>query len=1001
MKPHLPLLLRKTLLAGVITILTSTLFGVAAYAESQHLIYSGEKLIWNTRTDNDVYIVDGSDTVASFSQGDSVSFIGTTQVRLGEDISVGIMSVNEDANVSLSLGSFSINAQEIKVSGSLDIGEDLYVHSGTTLSINSYSASLDSNLILGDGTLVVDGKTNLNSNELVLQGGTDFRIAEVINGRVHSIFTNISSLVGADGETLKLSPDNNKASFYFDASKPGTGFWANSTLELTDNGTLQLVRYTGTTKDSLFVNDRETGTIDHSYHFSVSYTNIPSDTNMGGALYGTAGSKIQLSYNGNVTLYSNTSYSSNSTSTAYSYGGAVYGGPNSQIKLSDNSLVGFNNNEARAASTYESYAYGGAVYSFSGGNIEISNNAKVDFSDNTVSTRSANSSSYDSKASYAYSYGGAIAGSGTIKLDNNDSVLFSNNTAVTEVVSSKLASSSYAYGGAIYADEGSNIIISNNRQVDFLKNSATRATYAYGGAIAGFIDSNIVIEDNNTINFKKNSSYGNASGGAVYGRENTISFINNRNVIFDENNSSDSGGAIACVSSSISLNSNDNVVIYKNTAANGGGVLVNGQFSLSGNDRVTFEANSATTNGGAIYGAVYYGSITLSNNGVVSFSGNTAKRGGAIQTAGSLIIRNNDAVLFEKNAETSDEGYILRSIYIDDYNDEEISFSAAKNKSIEFRDSIYIGSKATVNLNTQFGQLEQTGDIVFTGATTAADLYEVKGKVQGTDDEILASRTSEIKGATNLHGGCLRVEENAILKVSGGLNVTANSNATVRINNAILDAGINNYDGITLNGGKLELCNKGIISASFITVVKNATFATVSDMQGSSDTAGILNNTILPNSDIFNSEEGGTVAGNLILEAGSAIVADGAHFQMDDGSALTLAATSDEKIELWLTYGIEYGVDGKVFLFSDISSLTITLDGVKQDYSTPILANTIFEGEWINENTTLHFDDSVLFVQNVNYVDFIPEHSPIVPEPAAVTLSLMALCGLVVRRRRK
>ena len=51
------------------------------------------------------------------------------------------------------------------------------------------------------------------------------------------------------------------------------------------------------------------------------------------------------------------------------------------------------------------------------------------------------------------------------------------------------------------------------------------------------------------------------------------------------------------------------------------------------------------------------------------------------------------------------------------------------------------------------------------------DLYIVKGNVDGTEEEIQASRISEVHGAVNLYGGRLRVEEQAVLKTTAGLAV--------------------------------------------------------------------------------------------------------------------------------------------------------------------------------------------------------------------------------------
>lgn len=109
--------------------------------------------------------------------------------------------------------------------------------------------------------------------------------------------------------------------------------------------------------------------------------------------------------------------------------------------------------------------------------------------------------------------------------------------------------------------------------------------------------------------------------------------------------------------------------------------------------------------------------------------------------------------MFEKNAQISNDVYQLCSIYSLGG-----GLSASEGKSIEFRDSV-IGS--TVELNADFTDdggvaHKQTGDVIFTGATAAADLLAVKGSA-GTASEILNSRTSIISSST-LYGGRFRCQ---------------------------------------------------------------------------------------------------------------------------------------------------------------------------------------------------------------------------------------------------
>ena len=416
--------------------------------------------------------------------------------------------------------------------------------------------------------------------------------------------------------------------------------------------------------------------------------------------------------------------------------------------------------------------------------------------------------------------GGAIYGS-TITLSNNGSVVFSGNTA---------SGSSQAYGGAI---DGSTITLSNNDSVLFEGNTASSgSSYASGGAIDG---STITLSNNGSVLFEGNTASSGsypADGGAIYGRIITLS--NNGSVAFSGNTASGShasGGAIYGWDD-ITLSNNGSVAFSGNTA------------SATGADAYV---GAADAYGGAILG--WFSTITLSNNGSVEFSGNTASSGsysaygGAIYTNDDLSIQNNDSVLFEKNAEISKGTYRLRSIYAGG-SGEVISLSAAAGKSIEFRDSVYIGSGSTVNLNADYGDIEQQGDIIFTGKYTEQHLNELQEAAgagrTATASEILNSRTTEVCTMTNLYGGHLRVEDGAIYQ-GYGIIAHEGSAATVRVKDATLShrgynltfhagttlelVGSNTITGNVemLEGSTLRLQNAALDSSIFDSVINAGT----------------------------------------------------------------------------------------------------------------------------------------------------------------------------------
>lgn len=365
-----------------------------------------------------------------------------------------------------------------------------------------------------------------------------------------------------------------------------------------------------------------------------------------------------------------------------------------------------------------------------------------------------------------------------------------------------------ASGGAIY--NGDSFTMNDNKSVTFSGNSA--AYYYDGGAI--YNEGSFTMNNNAAVTFSGNSA-ANHDGGAINNR-NSFSLSSNEVVTFEENAAA-YGGAIyndgvrsKDNNAFITLSDNETVTFSRNSANSCGGAIYNyrnaSRFVIARNRNVIFSENSAATGGGAIYN---FGVFTLSDNGDVTFSRNTAAEGGAIYNSGTFTLSGNGDVVFEKNYEKVSNSYRLRSIYSVEGT---LNLSASAGKSILFKDSVY--ASGTVNLN-QGG----TGDIIFSGATTEADLREVKGGVNGTAEEILNSRTSEIATNATLYGGRLIVEDGAILK-GCGITVTEGANATVRLNGATLDE--TGYAIAVSSGSGLEFVRENTLAASAVSLADNS-----------------------------------------------------------------------------------------------------------------------------------------------------------------------------------
>lgn len=372
-----------------------------------------------------------------------------------------------------------------------------------------------------------------------------------------------------------------------------------------------------------------------------------------------------------------------------------------------------------------------------------------------------------------FDLGGAIYNDGFFKLTDNETVIFSDNSTLSN-------------GGAIY-NEGS-FKMNNNAAVTFSGNSAAHYD---GGAINN--RNSFSLSCNEVVAFEENAA---AYGGAIY----------NDGVRSKDNNAF------------ITLSDNETVTFSRNSANYCGGAIYNyrnaSRFVIARNRNVIFSENSAATGGGAIYN---WGVFTLSDNGDVTFSRNTAAEGGAIYNSGTFTLSGNGDVLFEKNAEIVNGSYRLRSIYA--YGT--LNLSASEGKSILFKDSVY--AAGTVELN-QDGK----GDIIFSAATTEADLREVKGGIAGTAEEILNSRTSELATTLNakLYGGRLIVEDGAILK-GRGITITESANATIRLNGGTLNE--TGYEIAVYSGSGLEFEGENMLAAASVSLADNSFLSFILD----------------------------------------------------------------------------------------------------------------------------------------------------------------------------
>ena len=378
----------------------------------------------------------------------------------------------------------------------------------------------------------------------------------------------------------------------------------------------------------------------------------------------------------------------------------IYCTNDSIFDVINNDTVVFCRNQSSAP--LNSLCNGGAIYSYY--NVNFIDNKSISFIENEVI---CTTSSY---ASYQFDGGGICAQA--ISFLNNESVfLYGNNasgaggavysSACIEITDNKVVefqrNASATFGGAIALSMYSSGIVSltRNEIVAFNENSANQD----GGAIHSSGDSTISLEGNGSVEFSANSA---ESGGAIYALS-TLNLMGNEAVIFSENTASESGGAIygyGYSASIITLSCNGTVTFSGNSAETGGAIYgySTSTITLGGNGIVTFSENSAT-NGGAICG-YSTSTITLSGNETVTFSGNSATASGGViyaPTGSILNLTGNESVTFIGNTATYSGG----AIYVD-----RGTLNLTGNEHVVFQGNYKmssIGASSTYQLHSIYG----------------------------------------------------------------------------------------------------------------------------------------------------------------------------------------------------------------------------------------------------------------------------------------------------------
>lgn len=696
-----------------------------------------------------------------------------------------------------------------------------------------------------------DSITNLMGGSLQLIGDTQLNLSNCGegDGKLYTLFTGISQLTDKDGNIL--SAGNYSVADYFNTNLPGTGFWANATLQLTQDGTLQLVRHNEQVKSPLDITTRQTTDLEYQYHESTSFHDISVASN-GGAIYGDIGNTIKLSNNGSVIFRGNNSVQ----------GGAIYGW---DLKLSNNGSVSFTENNG---------IRGGAIY---GGDLTLSNNSTVVFENNTSSGMNAN--------------GGAIVGS-KLNFIGNDELIFRANNAIGEVSNSGGWS---GYGGAIADQSGEGSInLIDNKSVTFTGNTATLS----GGAI-----------DASRYNYDSKKSE--SSIQIINNRD--VEFSQNR--VNGENEYGVKGGAIAtyhlalCDNGDVDLSGNIIQCNDYQSLSGGGAIYSYGNLSIRNNNYVEFSKNAEVVGGiyrlRSIYSEGGWGctislsaaegkniefrdSVYVASGSTVSFNADyTDEQGVVHQQAGDIIFTGkytethlNEILETEGVGRTATNEEILNSRTTEVYAMTELYGGrlCVEDGAIYKGNGITAMSGSDATVRVKNATLEHNGyDLIFKGGTTL-ELVEqniISGNVLMEAGSILSFVYSE--GMQNQAAMTLR----GSLTLGGDVNLVVHG-IDEQIGNHLLitldDAELNGWEteGYVLTNGKGERLD----SSRLVWVAQSLYYI--------NSVGGSLTWTNASGNGVWDSHEKNWNAGGVSL--GSTLLQD-VNFSANEGEQVTLKGT--------------------------------------------------------------------------------------------------------------
>lgn len=506
---------------------------------------------------------------------------------------------------------------------------------------------------------------------------------------------------------------------------------------------------------------------------------------------------------GAIALYGkvDVSFAEFKDNTATQHGGAIYLGTDAILTVKNSA---FTNNSVTVANVDEDENHFGGAIGLINGDVTannctfIGNKLTAEEGENTFKLygggvgASGQSVVYITNSQFAENsagYGGAISALGfksntfetvNITLSKNSStncgggIYVNDATATVEnVVATENTSKN---GGVIYASDCAKFTVKGESH--FEKNTATSgggalyfttgtlsvtgATFKENSGIEGgairvlATETTSAIVQINNVNFENNASTN--GGGALYVTDGSATITAS---LFTQNQAGSNGGAISFMRTDVEIRES---TFTGNTALEVGGAIFTTQSNQMQTKTIScgFIDNTATTNGGAIY-TTGTGKHADENS---TFTGNTAKSGGAVHLFGEITLTGSK---LQNNTATSGG-----AIYVSKGAISLANVSFMENTASGNGGAIYVaaGAKVTDENSTYTKSSAVNGGVVYIAATT---------EEQTVGGEYSATGVSFTENSATSNGGVICAYNNANVELIGVsvINNTASNNGGV------------------------------------------------------------------------------------------------------------------------------------------------------------------------------------------------------------------------------